>query len=281
VPVAWGEGIFGAVLFLRDVTELDQAVQLKTDFVANASHELRTPVSAIRAAAETLVEGALDDRMMGKRLSSMILTHATRLEEMLRDLLDLSRLETPDAPVVVQRVVLHDVETSLRQMFEPMLATRSLTLDFAISPDVAAIRTDPKLLLLILRNLVENAAKFAYEGTAISVAASLVSRDLASSTGLPRGVVRFEVTDRGIGIPLQHQERVFERYFQVDQARTGPASTRGTGLGLSIVKHAARILRGRVGLSSVYKEGTTAWAEVPCDLEREQQTGAGRQSRAG
>ena len=104
VPAAWGQGVFGAVMILRDVTEIDQAVQVKADFVANASHELRTPVSAIRMSAETLKDAAKDDPAMAERLAGIILAHALRLEELLRDLLDLSRLESPDVQLSVGEV---------------------------------------------------------------------------------------------------------------------------------------------------------------------------------
>ena len=119
------------MLTLRDVTELDQAVQVKTDFVANASHELRTPVAAIRSAAETL-ETAADDPQMSARLRTMIVSHAERLEEMLRDLLDLSRLESPDVPVAVEPVNLGEMERVLRHLSEHACTERKLELAFGL-----------------------------------------------------------------------------------------------------------------------------------------------------
>ena len=286
VPAAWGEGIFGAVVVLRDVTELDQAVQVKTDFVANASHELRTPVAAIRGAAETLVDAIDDDPAMSRKLAKMVQTHAIRLEELLRDLLDLSRLESPEVPVASERVALEDVRRVLAQQFEHVCAQRRLTLAFEFEPELGEVVTDRKLLVLILRNLIENASKFAHEQTPIRVVGRLVEEEEEEvSPGQSRGIARFEVIDRGVGIPLQHQERVFERFFQVDPARSGaglgagsggglnagttpaPAgSRRGTGLGLAIVKHAAKRLGGQVGLTSVWGQGTTVWVEIPVGL---------------
>jgi two-component system phosphate regulon sensor histidine kinase PhoR len=277
VPAAWGDGVFGAVLTLRDVTELDQAVQVKTDFVANASHELRTPVAAIRSAAETL-ETAADDPAMSARLRRMIISHAERLEEMLRDLLDLSRLESPDVPLKIEPVSLVDIERSLRAMSEPACTERRLTLTFEIDDEMPGLRTDKKLLMLILRNLVENATKFAHEGTTIRIVGQVIEERIPGAgppgESGPNAVVRLEVIDKGVGIPLSQQERVFERYYQVDAARTGTGSggsgtvgwKRGTGLGLAIVKHAAKALAGRVGLSSVWGQGTTVWVEFPCRL---------------
>lgn len=281
VPAAWGDGVFGVVLALRDVTELAQAIQVRTDFVANASHELRTPVAAIKVAIETLVDGAKDDPEMAERLLSKIADHTQRLEELVRDLMDLSRLETPDLPVRIAPIDWQDIESALRTLFEPVLRSRRLTLDIRLDPAVLAIATDQKILLLVLRNLVDNASKYAHERTPIRVIGTLLKSppealanlepprppvlDESVPADAPAAWVRFEVSDRGIGIPLAQQERVFERFFQADSARTGTGASgkRGTGLGLAIVKHAARCLGGRVGLESVWQQGTTVWLECP------------------
>ncbi len=260
VPVAWGRGIFGAVIALRDVTELDQAVQVQTDFVANASHELRTPVSSIRGAAETL-QGIDDDPKMSEKLRSMILTNAVRLEEMLRDLLDLSRLDSPDAPVTLEPIDLSRLEDDIRALSEEHCRERRLSLEWTLAPNTPALRSDRKLLTLIVRNLVENATKFAHEGTVIRVNIG----PMATVGSRPPEGVRISVQDQGIGIPLAHQERVFERYFQVDPGRGSMLRgwRRGTGLGLAIVKAAAAALGGRPGINSVYGQGTTAYVDLP------------------
>lgn len=260
LPAAWGGGVFGAVLLLRDVTELDRVEQVRSDFVANASHELRTPIAAIRGAIETLIGGAKDEPEIRDRMLAMALSNAERLEEMTRDLLDLSRLEAPEVALNLTDVHLAGVLETVGGMLEEPRRARRLMLEIDVDPEVAVVRSDERLLSLILRNLLENATKFAYEGTTIRVR--------ARRTGPPNpgGMLRLEVTDRGIGVPLHLRDRVFERYFQVDSARTGgsgAASGKGTGLGLSIVKHAARALGGDVGLESVYREGATVWAELP------------------
>ncbi|MBC7773708.1 MAG: PAS domain-containing protein [Pyrinomonadaceae bacterium] len=270
VPAAWGQGIFGAVLVLRDVTELDHAAAVKTDFVANASHELRTPVAAIKGAAETLAQCLKDDPDSADRFVRMIQGHATRLEEMLRDLLDLSKLESTEEHVDREEVDLAVIQQSLHALFGDECARRSLTLRFEFSDELMGMRSDPKLLMLVLRNLVENASKFAYEGTAIRVRGAMVESAVGGgeqNDALPGRVVRFEVIDQGIGIPIAQQDRVFERYYQVDSARTGSGMKRGTGLGLAIVKHAVRSLGGQIGLTSIWREGTTVWFEVPVGSE--------------
>jgi two-component system phosphate regulon sensor histidine kinase PhoR len=248
-PLAGG----GVAMTLRDVTELARAVQIKSDFVANASHELRTPITALRMAVDTLAEGADADAVMRSRLLTAVAANTGRLEEMVRDLLDLSRLESPEVAVTTGPVTLSELREALVPAFERPCREKRVTLTFDLTPDVDPIWTDRALLLLILRNLIENAVKFSHEGSEVRV----------TCRPTDAGGVGFDVIDRGIGIPLQHQQRIFERYYQVDAARTLSTQSRGTGLGLAIVKHAVRRLGGSVRLTSVWKQGTTVTVELP------------------
>ncbi|MBI1190154.1 MAG: PAS domain-containing protein [Tepidisphaera sp.] len=257
-----GAGSVGAIMTMRDVTELATAVQLKTDFVANASHELRTPLSAIRGAVETLEVGAWDEPPMRERLTRMIANNVSRLEDMVRDLLDLSTLESPEAPVELSTSRLSDITSTLRDVFEGTAAERGLMLSFEIDPRLERLHTDPKLLLLVLRNLIDNAIKFAYEQTEVRVVGEYVPAPAAVRPG-----ARFRVIDQGIGIPYGAQHRVFERFYQVDGSRTGHVQRRGTGLGLAIVKHAVRRLGGAISVESVWKQGTTMTVELPASVE--------------
>ena len=253
LPAAWGNGVFGVLLLLRDITELSQSVQVQKDFVANASHELRTPIAAIRMAAETLDNGAAEDPVMRVRLLKTIADHVDRLEDTIRDLMDLSRTEAATLTANPQPVDLRAVIEGLRPTFDPIMAERHVTLSLEIDGRTAGLISDPRLLALILRNLVENAAKHARPQTTVRVVAQR----------LPSTHVRIEVIDQGTGIPLAHQERVWERFYQVDPARTGVTGRRGTGLGLAIVKQAVTALEGDCGLESIWGEGTTVWVEVP------------------
>lgn len=257
LPAAWGDGIFGVIIVLRDVTELAQAVQLQTDFVANASHELRTPVAALKAALETLQDGAKEQPELLDKLLRICDSNVTRLEEMVRDLLDLSRLQSADMPVRLGIVPVEDLRTTLLVSFEVVCERRHLSLDISIDPALATMHSDVKILSLILRNLIENATKFAFENTAIRVRGQRIET--------PAGpIARFSVADRGIGIPLEQQSRVFERFYQIDAARTGhKPHGRGSGLGLAIVKQAVDALGGSVAMDSVYGEGTTVVVDVP------------------
>jgi len=254
-PVEGGGGrMVPVVMSIRDVTEQARAMQVRSDFAANASHELRTPIAAMRVAMDTL-QGLGEDEDPGVRakFTSMLARNIERLEAMVRDLLDLSRLESPNLEVRSEVFSVESLEPDLRPLFEGVLAERRLALNFEVAPDVGALRTDRNLLLLILSNLLDNATKYAFEDTHIRVVAT------ASSSG----TLRFDVIDKGIGIPLDQQQRIFERYYQVDAARSVGAARRGTGLGLSIVKHAVRRLGGTIRVESVWQQGTRMTVDIP------------------
>lgn len=239
------------VATLRDITELDGALKLKTDFVANASHELRTPIAAIKGAAETLTIAHADEAMR-TRLVGMIESHVLRLEDMVSDLLDLSKLESESMKLELKAVSLGVLAEEMSGLLEDLCQKRNVTLEFDIAPEVETIRTDKRLLVLIAKNLIENAAKFTAEGTSVRIEAR---------SGDKPGSCVIRVTDRGQGIPLAQQQRIFERFYQVDPARSG--AQRGTGLGLAIVKHAARLLDGTVEVDSVWQQGTTMIVTLP------------------
>ncbi len=251
-----------SLTLLRDVTELAETVRVKAEFVANASHELRTPIAALRAAVDTVRESGREDPRMLDRGLEMMSRQIGRLEELVRDLLDLSRVEDAGLAVRIEPLRLGELRESLSAEFEGVCRQRRLTIDFSLDAALDGCSTDGRLLALAVRNLVENATKYAYEDSRIGVSARREQR----SDGPWQ---RWEVRDQGVGIPLSQQQRVFERFYQVDAARSGVsmgpggASRRGTGLGLAIVRHAVRAMGGAVGLESVYKEGTTVWLEAP------------------
>jgi two-component system phosphate regulon sensor histidine kinase PhoR len=242
----------GVLLVLRDVTALSETVRMKTDFVANASHELRTPVAAIKAAFETLREVYAEDPHQTERCVRIIDGHLHRLEEMLRDLLDLSRLESPDVRVELSAVRPSELFANVRAAFAEAAAAKRVGVRVDAGPD-EPFTGDPRLLNLILKNLAENAIKFTPAGGTVTLS---IGRAAGTSS------VVLAVRDTGVGIPAEHVHRVFERFYQVDPARSGSAG-RGTGLGLAIVKHAATALGGSVSLSSKPGEGTTVTCLLP------------------
>jgi two-component system phosphate regulon sensor histidine kinase PhoR len=247
----------GALLVLRDVSTLAGATQMKTDFVANASHELRTPIAAIKIAFETLREVYHEDPAQGERCIGVIDGHLRRLEEMLRDLMDLSRVESADLKPRVAAVKTSELLQACKTAVDAL--ARQKNVDLRLGDGDAAgpseICTDSRLVNLILKNLVENSIKFTPSGGRVTVS-------ICQLPGGSNGHIALTVADTGIGIAPEHRERVFERFYQVDVARSGSAG-RGTGLGLAIVKHAVAALGGTVRLQSAVGAGTTVTCEFP------------------
>ena len=253
-PTATG----GVLLVLRDVSTMANTLLMKTDFVANASHELRTPIAAIKIAMETLREVYGDDPMQAERCVNIIDGHVKRLEEMLRDLLDLSRLESPDAQPKLAEVKPWDLFAIVRSTLGPTARQKGVDLRFGEDPATPdSFNSDERLLHLVLKNLVENSVKFTSVGGSIIISMATVRWN-------DQPAVELAVADTGIGIPPEHLDRVFERFYQVDAARSGTAG-RGTGLGLAIVKHAVAALGGTVQLASTVGKGTTVTCIFPQD----------------
>jgi two-component system phosphate regulon sensor histidine kinase PhoR len=230
-PLLRGE----VLLLLRDVTDAKRAEATRRDFVANASHELRTPVAAIRAAAETLLGGAVDDPAAARRFVEIVARHAERLARLTEDLLDLSRLESRQWRFELASV---DAAQIAGQAVE-LLATAAREKGLSISTEVpvgASVRADPRALEQVLVNFVENAVKYTSEG---SVAVRGERDDDAWV---------LSVIDTGPGIERHHLPRVFERFYRIDAGRAREQG--GTGVGLAIVKHLAQGMGGEVGVES-------------------------------
>jgi len=265
----------GTVCTFTDITELLRSVELKADFAANASHELRTPISSIKGAIETLQGPARHDEPMADKLLGIIAGNAERLDLMVKDLLDLSKLESGAAPASVATLDIREFVNGVCAPFGSVCARRGLEITTRVEQDLRVLDTDPTLLELILRNLIENATKFAHDGTAIRISIERAGVATDPSSPPPEGLthergVSIRVKDKGAGIPLTHQSRIFERFYQVDEARSGSSAKRGTGLGLAIVKHAARTLGGSVGVESVHGQGTTMIVDLPNCVPDEQ-----------
>jgi two-component system, OmpR family, phosphate regulon sensor histidine kinase PhoR len=251
----------GALLVLRDVSTLAGAVQMKTDFVANASHELRTPIAAIKIAFETLRDVYREDPVQSDRCIAVIEGHLRRLEEMLRDLLDLSRVESSDVTLKVAEVKTSELFSVLRSTLSAAAKQKGVELVLGVEPTTPEeFRSDSRLLNLMLKNLVENSIKFTPTGGRVAVKIQPIAPPTGNSTN--GEWVAISVADTGIGIAPEHLDRVFERFYQVDSARSGSAG-RGTGLGLAIVKHAVSAMGGTVKIESKVNQGTTVRCEIP------------------
>jgi two-component system phosphate regulon sensor histidine kinase PhoR len=229
---------------------------MKTDFVANASHELRTPIAAIRIAFDTLHEIYREDPEQAEKCFAIVDGHLGRLQEMLSDLLDLSRVEVEDAKPQLTLLRAVDLFTPVRATLGAMAQKKlvELVLGDPAHDDLEFVG-DKRLLNLILKNLVENSIKFTPAGGRVTASLS-IEREPSP------GRIILSVSDNGCGIPPEHLDRVFERFYQVDAARSGGAG-RGTGLGLAIVKHAALGFGGKVDLQSTVGVGTTIRVTFP------------------
>jgi two-component system phosphate regulon sensor histidine kinase PhoR len=254
LPASGGSQSPAVLLLLRDVTAYQSALRLGGEFVASVSHELRTPLASIKAALETLEHAVHDDPQMTHKLLTMIDTNVDRLEALTADVLRLSQLESSGQAPELTELEVKPALDSIGVLLDSLFSERKLGLEIDIAPGLETIRTDPRLFELVFKNLIENAGKFAFENTSIRIAAR--PGDTPDSS-------RWRVIDRGVGIPIHHQPRIFDRFYQVDTARAGTSKRRGTGLGLAIVQNAVRALGGTIRVESVWQQGTTMIVELP------------------
>jgi two-component system phosphate regulon sensor histidine kinase PhoR len=239
----------GALAILHDVTQLERLERVRKDFVANVSHELRTPLAAIRGYAETLLDGAIDDRENNRKFLEIIMRQATRLTNIAADLLTLSELESnagaaPPHPVSVSAVL----ESALRTV-EPAAQVRGIALKRDRIEDLHVNGRELRLEQVLV-NLLENAVKFSRPNGEILIEVQSVD-----------GKARITVADSGIGIPSEDLPRIFERFYRVDKARSREVG--GTGLGLSIVKHVIEQMGGTVTVDSRLGQGARFIVVVP------------------
>ncbi|HUP42279.1 MAG TPA: ATP-binding protein [Thermoanaerobaculia bacterium] len=249
----------GAVVVARDTTQATRLDEMRRDFVANVSHELKTPLAAIRAYAETLRDGALEDRPAAQRFVGRILDQSRRLQALLDDLLTLSRLESLEQPSRAEPVDLPAVLRRAVELVEESARARKVAvrLEEPAEP-VPPVVADREGLERLAINLLENAVKYNREGGRVTVR---LSRAAGGGPGGERAQAVLEVADTGIGIPEAALPRIFERFYRVDKGR-GRAEG-GTGLGLAIVKHVAQSAGGLVEVESELGAGTTFRVRLP------------------
>ncbi|MGQ9513222.1 two-component system histidine kinase PnpS [Thermodesulfitimonas sp.] len=232
----------GVVVVLREVTEQKRLEQLRSEFVANVSHELRTPLTAIRGFVETLRDGAIKDADTAGEFLAIIAAETERLERLINDLLNLSRLEDRRATLIRKQIKLNEVAARVLPVLERRVKEQKLKLTVDLPADLPAVWGDPELIGQVFINLLDNAIKFTSQGE-IRITASVFP-----------GWIKVDVDDTGIGIPKESLSRVFERFYRVDKARS--RATGGTGLGLAIVKHIVEAHGGRVNVESEPGKGS-------------------------
>ena len=242
-----GQRTLGVIAVIEDVSERRRLEEVRRDFVANVSHELKTPMGALGLLAETLL--AETEPEVSRRLAQRIHSEAFRISRIIDDLLDLSRIENEESPPrepVLVNLVMAEAAERVRSAAEQ----REVEIKLEEPSPPVAVLGDRRQLTSALYNLLENAVKFSYEGGVVEF------------TGIVDGDdVVIAVADKGLGIPTRDLERIFERFYRVDHGRS--RSTGGTGLGLSIVRHVANSHRGSVSVESREGEGSTFTLRLP------------------
>jgi two-component system phosphate regulon sensor histidine kinase PhoR len=244
----------GVVLVLHEVTELRRLETVRQDFVANVSHELKTPITAIRG----LIETVLDDTEMPTETRSRFLEKAQdqskRLSLLVTDLLTLSRLESADGGLQPEVIELRELVLGSLRNLQPTAETKQVKLIEDIPRDPVLVSGDWDLLELVMNNLLDNALKYTPAGGSVTVRFKLEP-----------GTIAVEIADTGIGIAQEHHDRIFERFYRIDKARSRELG--GTGLGLAIVKHICIAHGGKIAIESAPGEGAKFTVELPLSDE--------------
>jgi two-component system phosphate regulon sensor histidine kinase PhoR len=240
----------GAILVFHDLTRMKQLENTRQEFVANVSHELRTPLSLIKGFVETLLDGAKNDPELTTRFLQTIEKHTDRLTYLIEDLLTISRLESGQIVMNLQRVALREEVDRVRDDLQSRVLEKQVTVENQV-PDALCAHADTDRLHQVLFNLVENAIKYGRQSGHVIIG--------AKATGDKK--VQAWVQDDGPGIPAESKDRVFERFYRVDRARA--RETGGTGLGLAIVKHIVQAHGGEVWVKSDVGAGSTFFFTLP------------------
>lgn len=258
------EGADGALGVFIDVTRIERLEQIRQEFLSNVSHELRTPLTAILAFVETLEAGAMDDKESSERFLSIIRRNAARMQDLIDDILELSAIEAGNVQVRAELVELKPIVNDVISSLVARTATQGIVVNNSVTHEVK-VYADARRLEQMLNNLVENAIKFNRGGGQVTIKHEVGSPDAGKSvdgqSASLRWIDKIIVEDTGEGIPAQHLERLFERFYRVDRARSREMG--GTGLGLAIVKHLARAHGGEVTVSSELGKGSTFIIELP------------------
>ena len=237
------------ILVVHETTQLRQMDSMRRDFISNLSHELRTPVSVIKANSETLLDGALEDKKDAKIFSKAILHNADRLSEMVTSLIDLSRIEYGELKFVIESIVLNKIIETVVQSFKNKAKRKNIQILFEPQPEVT-VYSDAKAIERVLNNLIDNAFKYSPEDSVINITLEKQGES-----------IRLAVLDQGEGIAENEQDLVFKRFFRTATARAN--TQQGSGLGLAIVKNLVNNLQGDFGVDSRPKGGSEFWFTVP------------------
>jgi two-component system, OmpR family, phosphate regulon sensor histidine kinase PhoR len=234
----------GIVLVFHDITELKKLEQMRKDFVANVSHELKTPITSIKGFSETLLDGALSDQQTAEYFLSIILKESDRLQSLIQDLLDLSKIEQQGFQLSIQACDIREILEDIEIILQGKSKEKEVELSVSLPDGLLFIEGDLYRLKQIFINLINNALTYTPKGGTVNVKVEKHDK-----------YVLVTVSDTGIGIKTEEIPRIFERFYRVDRARS--RNSGGTGLGLAIVKHLVEAHRGQINVYSKIGEGTT------------------------
>lgn len=239
----------GIVLVFHDITELKKLEQMRKDFVANVSHELKTPVTSIKGFSETLLDGAMEDKETLKHFLSIILKESGRLQSLIQDLLDLSKIEQQGYKLNVQYLNIHELLEEIFEILKSKAESKNIRLQLLKSEQPLFLLGDSARLKQVFINLINNALAYTPADGEVTVTVKDKGKD-----------VHIVIKDTGIGMEEEEIPRIFERFYRVDKARS--RNSGGTGLGLAIVKHLIEAHKGKIAVSSKVNEGTTFVVEL-------------------
>lgn len=247
------DGAQGYLVILQDLTQVRFLQTVRRDFISNISHELRTPLAALGAIVETLQDGALEEPLVAQRFLQRAEGELDTMTQMVEELLELARIESGEVPLRLTATYVADLFAAPLQRLKPLAEREGIGLVVDVPDDLPQILADAERMQRVVSNLLHNAIKFTPHGGSIHLSAYL------ESVPVPEVIV--QVQDTGLGIPRADQERIFERFYKSDRARTRHAG--GTGLGLAIAKHLVEAHGGRIWLSSKEGKGSTFFFTIP------------------
>lgn len=233
----------GVLLVFHDITELKKLEQVRRDFVANVSHELKTPMTSIKGFTETLLDGALEDKQMSEYFLNIMLKETDRLQCLINDLLDLSHIEQDSFKLTISQVDLKNILNEVTVILQSKAEEKKITLHSVIEKEGLIIEGDLNRLKQIFINLINNSLTYTADGGEVKIDCVDIGDKL-----------KVIITDTGIGIKKEEIPRIFERFYRVDKARSRHSG--GTGLGLAIVKHLVEAHRGKITVKSDVNKGT-------------------------
>ncbi len=242
--------VVGALAMVEDITEIRRLEQVRTDFAANVSHELKTPLTSIRGFVETLENGAIDNPEMAHKFLRIIMLETERLTRLINDILSISKLESGDNEVTIERLRLDKMAYDVADMLSIHAGEKEVTINCHLNKEPVNIMGNSDRVEQMLINLVENAIKYNKPGGSVTVQ--------VFSNGVEANVA---ISDTGIGIAEENLPRLFERFYRVDKGRSRQMG--GTGLGLAIVKHIVRLMNGEIEVHSKLGEGTEFLVTLP------------------